>query len=863
VIASLAATAAVFAAPKIEVDYQEFAGLQVKINGVHVIQGSAFQYYEEGWKRGIYSSNWRPKQIEKLPNAGLRVRFEGDNGNVVGFQTYERTMTGVKAVHEYRWRGEGAIRLENCLALLWGPALEKGSLRIDGKAGLAMDRPFPGRLPIWDKQFGPAGGSFVADTPFATVNVKVSPGQAILFDARGHNQAWAENRELFWLGFIDQKLEPRQTLRYEVEWDFQLKGAAPKESAEPQPLTSQPLSRAVRPLGKQLPLIPAPKKRTLGAGDAILGPNLVFDLAERHLPLREEFERMLWRRWQRSSLPPSEAPAVIEGRVAPLGLPAEGYRVEVKPSRILLTGQDEQGLRHAFRTLVWLAQAKGEKLVAPSQTIQDWPSLRWRGLHMFVGPTALGLQTRLMDHYFGPLKVNHVVIQCERTEWKSLPGIETPITMKREDLRELFARYRQRGIEPIPLIQSLGHTYWVFQNGQNLDIAINPDEPFTLDPRKDRTRRVLKDLWTEAIDLLNPKTIHFGLDEIDMRGIPDDPNFSTRLWNLHVPWLLDLAAEKGVAPMMWGDIMLGPGEAPDAFHAKTREAALARRKIVRPGTFIADWHYLENPDPSVYNSLEVFKKAGFRPIASTWDRPNNVRGFALAAIQNGAEGLLQTTWAGYESSESALIREFDQFSAYVLAADYAWSGRQELPAKLPYDPREVLTRLFFSPPEPVNAASGGSLSLPSAAVSSGQPPAVQVGPASFRLFAPLGLHTPVSAEGMASPLQRSFILDAKAKEVILAIDATAWTPDNEPLARIEAVLDSGAVVSAEALYGRHARAPRDPRPTLLSSRSRGLSAFRLSVADEEGAPQRVRQIRLTGLSPAGGLRVHGVTWVAE
>lgn len=851
---------AVVAIPtKVEIDYQEFAGLQIKVNGIHLVQGSAFQYYEEGWKRGIYSSNWRPKEIEKLANAGLRVRFQGDDGQVTGTHTFQRTMTGVKAVYEFRWRGDKPVRLENSLGLVWAPAVEKGFLKIDGKDALAMDRPFPGTLPVEQKQFGPAGGRFTIGTTFADIQVRVSPGSAIFFDARGHNQDWARNRELFWLGFIDQKIEPQQTLRYEVEWNFDIKTPpTPPQDRVQSVLGSQPLKEALRPNPRQLPIIPQPKTVQTGTGaGAELGRSLKFDLEARHQFLAGEFEKMLWRRYDRETLNPGPTSTVIAGRVSSLGLKAEGYRITSSPGRILVEGQDTEGLRNGFRTLVWAVTPGRGRLVVPPMTITDFPSLSWRGLHMFVGPTALPFQTRLIESYFAPLKINKVVIQCERSNWNTLPGIEVPITMKKEDLKELFERYRRWGFEPIPLIQSLGHTYWVFANGRNLDLAVNPDVPFTLDPRKDKTREMLAKLWDEAITLLQPKTVHFGLDEIDMRGIPDDPTFTSRLWNLHVPWLLDLAKKKSVAPMMWGDIMLGPGEGPDALHAKTKEEAKSRRAVLRPGTLVADWHYIDNPNPDIYTSLEVFKKAGATPIASTWDRPGNIRGFTHAAIRAGTPGILQTTWAGYESSEAAMVREFDQFAAYALAADYAWSGREEMPNKLPYDPAEVLTRLYFSPPEPVSTVPGDShmvegdrLSLPRS-----------IGPIAFRTFAPRRLNTPLDPEGSSAPHELVWKMNSQAKEVALAVDSFAWVADNEPLAEVTARLSDGTLRSVTLRYGQHARAPRDPRPSLLATRAEGLSAFRLGLSDDNKSA-RIVELRVKRLSAGGGLRIHGLTTVS-
>jgi hypothetical protein len=155
--------------------------------------------------------------------------------------------------------------------------------------------------------------------------------------------------------------------------------------------------------------------------------------------------------------------------------------------------------------------------------------------------------------------------------------------------------------------------------------------------------------------------------------------------------------------MLWGDKGLAPGEAIDATHGDTPEHAAARRAAIPQGAMVTDWHYRNDPDPAKFvGVLELWRKSGQEPIASTWFRENNIRGFTLAADRMKA-GTLITTWAGYESSEDALRRHFNQFSAMILSADYSWSGRQEAVTELGYSPTDLFRRLYFDAPVMLNA----------------------------------------------------------------------------------------------------------------------------------------------------------------
>lgn len=848
-LSSLLATV-VGASDEVSFDYLPFRGLQIAVRGVPVVQGSAFQYYEKGWTRGIYSSNWRPVEILRLPDGTLRVRFQGDNGQVTGTHDFRRTPTGISAHYEFRWRGSSSVKLESSFGLIWAPAFAAGQATINGLQIGDLTRPSRPGAAVEDRKLGPEGGSLRFDSPLAEIRADVKFGSAIVFDARNYSADWAKDKELFWFGFMERDVRPQETVRYQVDWTIRPKPVSAPTQKEAR-VESRAMPDALRPDETPLPLLPKPKSVKFASGDLVINGPLTADVNGPLRPFVQEFESQLWRRWRQPILGDT-GPRVSVRTDAP-NLPVEGYRLKVDETGITISARDEAGARHGLQSVVMLARAKRGALTIPFVEMTDYPTLAWRGVHMFVGPDALRFQQKLADSVLAPMKFNHVVLQCERTAWEATAGTQTPQTMAKTDLAALVDRYRGLGIEPIPLVQSLGHAGWLFANGKNLDIALNRDVPFTVDPRKARTRELYTELWTEVVDLFKPKTIHFGLDEIDMRGLPADPHFTTRIWKQHVPFLLDLAKRFGVRPMMWGDIMLGPGEAPDATHAKTKQEALERRQAIGKGVMIADWHYKDDPDPEAFTSLKLWKADGQLPVASTWFRPNNIRGMALAAAKVDA-GLLQTTWAGYESNERNMVKEFHQFAAYILAGDYAWSGRAEMPSELGYDPGEVLRRLHFAPPSVVSPVAGHAM-VPSNATSI---TAVAVGQVSFRLFSPITLHSLVHPEASAAPDRVTIQVSAPASEVALAVDCLARVADTDPVLEVEVRHKSGKVTKATFEYGTHLRAITDDRPTLLSPRQNMMSAIRIPIRLDSEA-DGVREIVVSRLNPAAGPRVHGIT----
>ena len=148
--------------------------------------------------------------------------------------------------------------------------------------------------------------------------------------------------------------------------------------------------------------------------------------------------------------------------------------------------------------------------------------------------------------------------------------------------------------------------------------------------------------------------------------------------------LADWLTARGSVPMMWGDMLLNrtegipfPGvtEMTAAF-ARTHESAARMRAGVPKNVIICDWRY--EPKFEQRNGLALFEQAGHSSVGSAWFQPVNIRGWAQQVEANHAFGTLQTTWAGYDINESILETEFRQFSAYILAAENAWTGGRSI-----------------------------------------------------------------------------------------------------------------------------------------------------------------------------------------
>ncbi len=330
-----------------------------------------------------------------------------------------------------------------------------------------------------------------------------------------------------------------------------------------------------------------------------------------------------------------------------------------------------------------------------------------------MGKNTLPFHKKLIERIFARFKMNAIVIECEYTAWKSHPELHAPNSMPPDDLRQEVAYARERFLEPIPLVNSLGHSQWMFANKQHLDLCEDPTRPYAYNASDPATYRLLFDIYAETLDIFKPRFFHIGHDEVKIPGADTFGRYParpenikkgvTRLFVDDTNRLADWLRARGARIMLWADMLLHESEETDskehpdmsAANAPTLAEARSRRAQMPRDAIIADWRYAAGSEQR--NGLEVLQKAGFETLGCAWYEPGNIAGWARQAVQNHALGTLQTTWAGYDSNERLLDTEYKQFTAYVLAAQAAWTGAasdRALPASPGFNAGDVFARAY-------------------------------------------------------------------------------------------------------------------------------------------------------------------------
>jgi len=236
---------------------------------------------------------------------------------------------------------------------------------------------------------------------------------------------------------------------------------------------------------------------------------------------------------------------------------SEAYALAIGADHAVVAGRDYRGALYGVSSLVQLVERWGQKSVALRRArIRDWPFLPVRWVHLYLpGRDQLGFARRYMRDFLLRQKYNGIVLEIgggmrfdshpeistgwRRTvaEWyahgetmdklrEGIPlatanrfaaslhvGVGGGGYIEKDDVRTLGGWAADYGLEIVPEIQSLSHTYYIASARR--DVAEDPDMrwPDSYCPSNPESYRILFDLMDEVLDVLHPRRVHIGHDE--------------------------------------------------------------------------------------------------------------------------------------------------------------------------------------------------------------------------------------------------------------------------------------------------------------------------------------------------------------
>ncbi|MCD4824134.1 MAG: family 20 glycosylhydrolase [Phycisphaerae bacterium] len=152
--------------------------------------------------------------------------------------------------------------------------------------------------------------------------------------------------------------------------------------------------------------------------------------------------------------------------------------------------------------------------------------------------------------------------------WETCPECVSPDAFSKEEFNSLLALSRELGLEPIPLLQTIGHCEYVLKHDKYQYLAENDGKIDQYCPRKPELMPFLHKWVEEYLELFGDvRYFHIGADEAwSLGSCPACQAYAkehslSHLFIDHVNEVCEPLIAKNITPIIWADMVLHHNEA--------------------------------------------------------------------------------------------------------------------------------------------------------------------------------------------------------------------------------------------------------------------------------------------------------------
>ncbi len=383
-------------------------------------------------------------------------------------------------------------------------------------------------------------------------------------------------------------------------------------------------------------------------------------------------------------------------RIEKAEMPSEGFRLAITEEYILVTAGDLNGALYGLMELFTRVREEDGVVFAEEAEMEDAPYKEMRAVHLLPpAPDKIDEFKRVLD-ILCLLRFNTVMIwmggilEMERhprinTVWKKFSEIMTQQypggnqnmqgrykywkdstgaglaggeILTKAQMRDIVDYARALGINIIPEIQSLSHSYYLALAYREL--AEDPFDAFpdTYCPCNEKSYEIYFDVAEEFIEVFRPTMVLIGHDEVRCLGECErcKDKSGDELLAYEINRLYDFYKEKGIRICMWAEKLVNPNR----FDGKKVAGGAVEQvntygKYVLPATYKAiekmpkdilmiDWYHmasLESETDFLENDLPLIFGNVHGPLFGNWEERSK-----------HALGALVSTWC--DSTEESL-----------------------------------------------------------------------------------------------------------------------------------------------------------------------------------------------------------------
>ena len=428
----------------------------------------------------------------------------------------------------------------------------------------------------------------------------------------------------------------------------------------------------------------------------------------------------------------------------------EGYLLRSTPGIVVVAGSDDRGAFYGLQSLRQLIENRSDGLRVSGYEIRDWPAKAFRGFKLYLpGRSNIPFFKRFVRDTLALYKYNTLIVELnasmrferhpeinagwirfsrELNYWRRNypPGVphdfETNSThqdtadggfLEKEEVADLARYVRQYHIEFVPEMPSFTHSYYLLSAHPELSEVPGELWPDTYCPSNPESYKLLFDVSDEYIDLLKPRLVHAGHDEL-FQPVGLCPRCRGKdireLYGEDVRKIHDYLASKGVRMAIWGDMLLegvrGVGlqkkKAPDGF-AYEAPGGMTREQVERlipKDVLLFNWFWSASPPEWGAEKAEGFEaqleSMGFEQVYGNFT--SGMANFASRVRRASILGGAPSAW--FATNEAGFGK--DLLSDVVCSAHAFWRGQSldgaELSALVQHLVPEMRTRLRGEPP---------------------------------------------------------------------------------------------------------------------------------------------------------------------
>jgi hexosaminidase len=265
----------------------------------------------------------------------------------------------------------------------------------------------------------------------------------------------------------------------------------------------------------------------------------------------------------------------------------ESYDLEISPEGAKLHAANPLGILRGLQTVLQLIQVTPEGFALPAISVQDQPRFPWRGLMIdsarhFIPIEVIkrnldGMEAVKMNVFHWHLSDN----QGFRVESHKFPKLHEQGSDGRfytqEEIRDLIAYARDRGIRVVPEFDMPGHsTSWFVGHPEiatgagtyQIEREWGVFDP-AMDPTNEKTYKFLNEFLAEMTKLFPDQFFHIGGDEVNGKEWDANPKIQAfmkahslknneALQGYFSQRVQELVTKHGKTPVGWDEILI-PG----------------------------------------------------------------------------------------------------------------------------------------------------------------------------------------------------------------------------------------------------------------------------------------------------------------